>query len=54
MKNLRCFVSAVSLFVLGTIPITNAGADCTADDPGECSAECSDGSPCCVGYSPNC
>lgn len=27
---------------------------CSADDEGECVAKCDDGSPCCVGISPNC
>ncbi len=29
-------------------------ATCIADDPGECSKTCSDGTSCCIGLSPNC
>lgn len=31
-----------------------ARSGCVADDPGECVAQCTSGTPCCVGYSPNC
>ncbi len=57
MKSIRKKVllatSIVYLMVL-SLNVHAIGLGCEANDPGECSRECSDGLACCVGLSPNC
>lgn len=53
MKNLRNLSLTTLLFIFVS-PLNAYFFGCDANDPGECSAECHDGSPCCVGTKSNC
>lgn len=54
MKTFRLFFVLIPFTLVVFLSSDVFGFGCTADDPGECVAECPDGSPCCVGTSPDC
>lgn len=52
-RNLVVSLFSFLMFLMMNIELSGMSG-CTADDPGECVSACSTGTPCCVGYSPNC